>query len=139
MPNPYEIIQIPRTNRALVRLFENFEEATATTDGASTTKYTGNVYEISAMAGSALEATVAENYAEWLTTARKREHAALADEIRIKRDMLLAASDPRALEDYPQTAETRAAWLAYRQALRDVPEQAEFPYEAVWPEAPDDE
>ena len=29
------------------------------------------------------------------------------------------------------------SWAAYRQALRDLPEQAGFPLNIVWPEAPD--
>ncbi|WP_412841983.1 phage tail assembly chaperone, partial [Cereibacter johrii] len=29
-----------------------------------------------------------------------------------------------------------AAWTAYRQALRDVPEQPGFPAEIAWPEPP---
>lgn len=29
------------------------------------------------------------------------------------------------------------AWGAYRKALRDLPEQAGFPFEIDWPEAPD--
>ena len=28
-------------------------------------------------------------------------------------------------------------WAAYRQALRNLPEQAGFPFNIVWPEAPD--
>lgn len=28
-------------------------------------------------------------------------------------------------------------WAAYRQALRDLPEQAGFPFNIAWPEAPD--
>ena len=38
--------------------------------------------------------------------------------------------------DYPIDAETRAAVSAYRQALRDVPQQEGFPYAIVWPEKP---
>lgn len=136
MPNAYEITHVPRTNRALVRLYENFEESTVTTDGVTTRKYSGDVYEVSAAASASLDTSVQENYSEWLAMAKQVEYDALADEIRDKRDALLAASDPRALEDYPQTAEARMAWLAYRQALRDVPEQEGFPFVAEWPEAP---
>jgi len=31
---------------------------------------------------------------------------------------------------------TREQWAAYRQALRDVPQQAGAPYNVVWPEPP---
>lgn len=57
-------------------------------------------------------------------------------DLRTERDRLLLASDPRALPDYPQTAAERAAWLAYRQALRDLPGQTSDPMAPVWPQPP---
>ncbi|MEG6551743.1 tail fiber assembly protein [Desulfocurvibacter africanus] len=49
--------------------------------------------------------------------------------IRAERDRRLTASDRYALPDYPHAdAATRQAWLAYRQALRNVPEQEGFPW-----------
>lgn len=59
-----------------------------------------------------------------------------AAEIQRRRDALLAESDKYALLDAPIDAQTREAVYAYRQALRDVPEQAGFPEDVVWPEAP---
>ena len=41
--------------------------------------------------------------------------------------------------DWTQLADSTAdkqAWAAYRQALRDVPAQAGFPWEVVWPDQP---
>ena len=43
------------------------------------------------------------------------------------RDMLLAASDYTQMADYPLTDEKRAEWAVYRQALRDLPEHADWP------------
>ena len=41
--------------------------------------------------------------------------------------------------DAPATFSTKAnAWKAYRQALRDVPQQAGFPTDIDWPELPAD-
>lgn len=57
-------------------------------------------------------------------------------DLRAERDHLLAASDPRALPDFPQTEASRAAWLAYRQALRDLPDVTSDPLAPVWPEPP---
>lgn len=136
MPNAYEITHVPRTNRALVRLYENFEESTVTTDGVTTRKYAGDAYEISSAESISLEANVQENYDQWMTMAKAHEFDALSDEIRDERDRLLEASDLHALGDFPQTESERAAWLAYRQALRDVPEQEGFPSEVAWPEMP---
>jgi hypothetical protein len=61
---------------------------------------------------------------------------ALARFIRADRNRALAACDwvvVRAME----TAEpVPSEWLAYRQALRDIPDQPAFPTEIVWPTAP---
>lgn len=55
---------------------------------------------------------------------------------RNERNMKLTFTDWTQLPDAPLTAETKAAWAAYRQALRDVPEQAGFPDVIEWPEQP---
>lgn len=59
--------------------------------------------------------------------------AMTADEARAKRDALLAASDWTQLADF---AGDKAAWAAYRQALRDVPTQPGFPQNIRWPVKP---
>lgn len=58
-----------------------------------------------------------------------------ADEVRLRRNGLLAQSDWTQLPDVPQA--TSALWTAYRQALRDVPQQSGFPSKITWPAAPD--
>jgi hypothetical protein len=63
------------------------------------------------------------------------EIAALAPkpgEIRAQRNRLLAACDWTQLPD-AQCDQT--AWAAYRQALRDIPQQPGFPTDVTWPEA----
>ena len=72
-----------------------------------------------------------------LKTAEQREAErlqGLADAVRAERDRLLAACDWTQVQDAPVDA---AAWATYRQALRDVPEQAGFPEAVEWPVAPD--
>ena len=56
---------------------------------------------------------------------------------RTMRDNLLKACDYRMMPDYPCSEESRAAWAAYRQALRDLPQQDGFPETVEWPQAPD--
>lgn len=56
--------------------------------------------------------------------------------VRAKRNDLLVMSDWTQLADAPVTAEQKAAWATYRQALRDVPQQAGFPWDVVWPTKP---
>jgi Phage tail assembly chaperone protein len=61
---------------------------------------------------------------------------ALASQARARRDRLLSATSwivERALELGNPVPE---AWVAYRQALRDVPQQPGFPEVVVWPEPP---
>ncbi len=56
-----------------------------------------------------------------------------AAEVRADRNARLCASDWTQIAD--STAD-KAAWAAYRQALRDVPSQAGFPQTVTWPEQP---
>ena len=85
----------------------------------------------------------AENIARyrWTTTMKTGEE--LADAIarkwlsvRIQRTELLASSDFTQVADAPVTAEKRAEWSAYRQALRDITLQSD-PFNIVWPASPD--
>ncbi|MFE8033796.1 tail fiber assembly protein [Thiohalocapsa marina] len=55
---------------------------------------------------------------------------------RMKRDSLLVQSDWTQVDDAPLSNVQKAAWAAYRQALRDIPQQAGFPWDVVWPETP---
>lgn len=59
--------------------------------------------------------------------------APTADQVRTQRNALLSACDWTQVADAPVD---QTAWAAYRQALRDVPDQAGFPAGVVWPVAP---
>ena len=59
-----------------------------------------------------------------------------ADEARTQRDKLLAETDWTQVLDAPIDAATREAYRAYRQALRDIPQQEAFPDTITWPELP---
>jgi len=59
---------------------------------------------------------------------------ALASEARTMRNALLTESDWTQVADAPVGSQ---AWATYRQALRDVPDQAGFPENIVWPVAPE--
>ena len=61
------------------------------------------------------------------------DNAALATTERAARDELLKATDHFALSDVTMSAEMQA----YRQALRDVPQQSEFPNTITWPTKPE--
>jgi hypothetical protein len=104
---------------------------------------------------------VASNTGAWLDHIIAAETAAKAAEVRHERDQLLAASDAemtfdRALKlELPEKVTTttvlavvkdlfdalgnvyHGAWAAYRQALRDVPQQPGFPWNIQWPRRPE--
>lgn len=67
--------------------------------------------------------------AEWAAGANDRA----ATEIRTERNAKLTQSDWTQVADAPVD---KAAWATYRQALRDIPSQAGFPNEVVWPVEP---
>lgn len=58
---------------------------------------------------------------------------ALAETARTDRNALLIASDWTQVADAPVDKE---AWASYRQQLRDVTLQSEFPLNVIWPEKP---
>lgn len=69
---------------------------------------------------------------------------ARADRVRAERDRRISATDYLMVVDYPLGEESRAAVAAYRQALRDLPQQDGFPWsgggsddnECPWPVQP---
>ena len=76
---------------------------------------------------------------EWVSTPATPEQIAerteaKAAEVRQQRNELLAASDWTQLPDAP--TKDAQAWIAYRQALRDLASQPGFPYAVTWPEKP---
>ena len=60
----------------------------------------------------------------------------LAASARQKRDRIIAATDYLVTPDYPISDDRLAKVKIYRQALRDIPEQAGFPRTIIWPEKP---
>jgi hypothetical protein len=57
-----------------------------------------------------------------------------ADAVRAERNNRLSASDWTQVADAPVD---KQAWASYRQALRDVPAQAGFPWGVQWPTQPE--
>lgn len=65
--------------------------------------------------------------------------ADLAAMVRSMRNRRLAKSDWTQLPDIPLTEDQRHSWVAYRAALRDVPQQDGFPESITWPQPPEGE
>lgn len=61
----------------------------------------------------------------------------LEAEARAKRNKLLSDTDWTQVLDAPITPECREEFRVYRQALRDIPEQAGFPEVIEWPVMPE--
>ena len=82
---------------------------------------------------------------QWETTWSIREKTAeelqaetnaQAASVRSERNALISASDWTQLDDTPITNSKKLEWAAYRQALRDIPAQAGFPWDVTWPTKP---
>jgi len=80
----------------------------------------------------ATEGGIGWSYVDGTFTAPVVDEVIVAAEARTTRDSLLAATDWTALSDITMTAEM----TTYRQALRDVPAQEDFPNEIDWPTSP---
>jgi hypothetical protein len=68
--------------------------------------------------------------------------AVMQSAIRAERDRLLTACDWTQLKDTPCSEAQQTAWESYRQDLRDIPSQAEFPWDGdveltPWPVLPE--
>lgn len=59
-----------------------------------------------------------------------------AKEVKTQRNALLQASDWTQVQDAPLDPDMKTAWTAYRQLLRDVPQQPGFPEDVTWPLEP---
>jgi len=64
---------------------------------------------------------------------QQRSEEEVTQIMRLKRDNLLKESDWTQLSD---ASVDSAAWSTYRQALRDIPSQSEFPFNITWPTQP---
>ena len=99
-------------------------------DGKWYTKYIlGPVFTDTPATETEPAKTAAENEAEY----KARKDAEQAANVRSQRTEKLKDCDWTQIAD--STAD-KTAWATYRQALRDVPLQAGFPWTITWPDAP---
>jgi hypothetical protein len=133
-------VMVERTTsgEALVTLRKATGTLPATGEGAEEqTVY--EMHQFTTAFDGGLESRLNAGFESAFQRAAARESEALAAQERKKRDELMAASDFRVTVDYPATDEERNGWIAYRQALRDVPEQSGFPQTINWPTPPERE
>ncbi|MDW6004715.1 tail fiber assembly protein [Vibrio mangrovi] len=63
-------------------------------------------------------------------------HVAKWEQVRVKRDTLITRSDWTQMPDVSLTDEQKQAFVAYRQTLRDIPQNYTDPDDVIWPELP---
>lgn len=107
--------------------FEEIDEDLPFTASAEDCVAHGRLLHANALAGA--YGVIADYVPPPLPTAEE-----LAAGARRWRNKLLAETDWSQAGDVPQT--TKDLWAPYRQALRDVPQQADFPTTIIWPVEP---
>lgn len=120
----------------LVRLYEDEQEVTREAVSNMDTPQHGWQYTTYEMVTALPAGGISTNPDAWAALVRQHDYAAAAAAVRAERDKLIAATDWTVLGD---AKTVKADWKAYRQALRDVPEQAGFPYAVKWPTPPVEE
>lgn len=128
----YEIFHDEKPNMVRIRIYEVLGPAPPREEPHDDVIFTS--WDVWEFEQEGIEEYVANNL-DWLKQkAKAEEESALALEVRAERNLLLAKADIAVNKAIDQgNAEAEAKARAYRQALRDVPGQAGFPYDAVWP------
>ena len=99
----------------------------------------GAAYYVNASGKLTLQPKAPNSFCVWTSNGwfdprpMAEQEAAQWEVVRSERKRLLQASDWTQLPDVP--IDTKDAWAAYRQALRDVTDQPD-PFNIVWPTAP---
>ena len=136
---PFQILR--DGNSCTVEFYDNVRasEAIDGVTGLKIPSWDFDKYALPAPFSPGLAAEIESNYSAWLQKAKDAELAAEAEKVRNYRDNLLNTCDTvycNAEKWAAMTAEQQQAWEAYKQALRDVPTQAGFPYTVNWPAMP---
>ena len=121
-----------------------------------------DMYKLSISYRESLQKDIEDNYNTWLELARQKEYNEKAAEIREKRNRLLEETDKEMCLDrlnlnMPEeiTATTlltgvkeffeglanifNGSMAKYRQELRDITKQKDFPYNVIWPTKDEEE
>ena len=115
----------------LVRVYEDEQEVTREAVSNMDTPWHGYSYTTYETVTQVPQAAV--DVDTWAALVKQADYDTAAAAVRAERDKLIAATDWTVLGD---AKTVKADWKTYRQALRDVPEQAGFPYAVEWPTPP---
>lgn len=136
-PNKFEIENII-DNKCDIVFNTNITEEKIRGDEEITKKYVYDTYRLRANYRPNLEQilTNEEGYKKWLKLAKDTEYKEFAKKIRAKRDELLAETDWTQVTDTVLTKEKQEEYKIYRQELRDITKQQDFPYDVAFPDKP---
>lgn len=127
-PSSFEIENISK-ERCDVVLNTNIEEVSE----EENTKFVYDTYRLNLCYDNDIKEEIKNNYDKYLNIAKKDEEKELATEIRKQRDILLNDTDWTQMTDSALDELQKERYRVYRQALRDITEQENFPYDVVWP------
>lgn len=129
-------IEISENRKITVYFFDNIVEQEVTRMNEQQIIYVYDMYQITIENRPNLEEDIQNNFDIWLQFAKDCEYEKLAAEIRNKRDNLLTQTDWTQVTDTVLNTEKQQEYKEYRQQLRDITEQQEFPYKVVFPKNP---
>lgn len=150
--NVQEKLKKQSKKEAKKRRVRGSESPPTEADEELVTVYEYDSYSISVPYRDTLESDIEKDYAAWLERAKSENYEKKAAEIRAKRDKLLSDTDKEMCIDRilkgmssisttsltAKLKELNAGELAaYRQALRDIPQQEGFPFNVIFPVKPD--
>ena len=142
MPNKaFEILK--SGNKCTIIFYTNITSNTITDGmtGKNITSYNYDRYELEMNYRQTLEAQIESNYSKWLQKAKDNEKDTEAQKIRDYRDSLLNSCDIKHCNPEKWTAmsdDEKITWATYKQSLRDVTTQDNFPFTVNWPVMPAD-
>lgn len=120
---------------ALIRLRKEVSREPSAFD-EETTVYEYETYKHDTIWYDGMEQALENNFDEYFALYAQKESDDIANKVREHRNKLLTATDYLMAFDYPLAEEAREQWREYRQALRDISNQAGFPYSIDWPIKP---
>lgn len=128
----YEIFHDEKPGMVRIRLYEVKGPAPATEEANDDVIFVS--WDVWEFEQEGIKEYVSANF-EWLKQkAKAEEEASLANSVRAERNRLLDKADiavNKAVDQGDSLAEIKAR--AWRQSLRDIPEQVGFPWEITWP------
>lgn len=124
------VFEGPQATGGTVYQYSVYSGVEQAADGKWYTKYSLGPTFFDTEDENGVVTTAAENEAAY----KARKDAEQAERIRADRNRKLANCDWTQVADAPVD---KAAWATYRQGLRDVTAQAEFPWNIDWPTQPE--